>query len=100
MRLGFSLTLAVVAVLSWGGSFAISPYTAGRDPEIVRPIAAEFVRNATSIAAACFILSALILYWNPVYRRGWQAITFGCFLSFFLVTSIARLVWLEFIVLG
>lgn len=101
MRFGFGLFLSATGLLAWLGSMMIDPYnTLGVGPEYIRPGIPTSISDAASLAALLFLAAGFFIYSKPENRRSWQGIAFAVFLLFFAGTAVARIVWIQFSVIG
>lgn len=101
MRWGIGLALLAIGIVLWIGTLLADPYTSwGVAEEQVRPSVARLGVQFASASLLALVASAFVIFGERVNRRGVRAVIFGIVLLFFFATALARLIWVQFYVLG
>lgn len=97
----FGALLILAGGVFWFGTMIADPYTAwGVEHEQVRPGVARIGINLAAIAIMLHVGAAGVIFSIPRNRKGWSAILIGLLLLFLIGTAAARLIWVQFYVLG
>ncbi len=101
MRWGIGLSFLAVAIVLWIGIFLAYPYTSwGVAEEQVRPSVARLGVQFALASLLILVASAFAVFSDRTNWRGARSIIFGTVLLFFFATAFARLIWVQFYVLG